>query len=82
MSSTDLYALSTEGATFTAMCGGNGGDADNDESCLTVAEIPGAQDAYALGDTKKADVAGVIRMSGAELDRFAVRWVARRGLSL
>ncbi|MER8067478.1 DUF397 domain-containing protein [Streptomyces sp. NPDC094034] len=79
---TDLYALSTRGATFTPMCGGNGGDADNDESCLTLAEIPGALDAYALGDTKNADVEGAIRMSGEELDTFAVQWARLRGLVL
>ncbi|MFF8813189.1 DUF397 domain-containing protein [Streptomyces pactum] len=80
--SADLYTLPLTGITFRAMCGGNTGSSDNDESCLTIARIPGAADAFALGDTKNPGAAGSLRMTGDELDAFARAWAARRGLTL
>ncbi|WP_328434608.1 DUF397 domain-containing protein [Streptomyces sp. NBC_00425] len=60
----DLYALSLDGAEFTALCGGNqGGD---NEQCVELAAIPGAVDAFAVRDSKNP-AAGVLRFTGAEL---------------
>ncbi|MER7841645.1 DUF397 domain-containing protein [Streptomyces sp. NPDC096040] len=60
----DLYALPLEGAEFTALCGGNqGGD---NEQCLELAAIPGAEDAFAIRDNKVED-GPVLRFTGAEL---------------
>ncbi|MFF4900392.1 DUF397 domain-containing protein [Streptomyces sp. NPDC001068] len=60
----DLYALPLDGATFTALCGGNqGGD---NEQCLEIAAIPGVEDAFALRDNKVKN-GPVLRFTGSEL---------------
>ncbi|MGI5196907.1 DUF397 domain-containing protein [Streptomyces sp. CA-288835] len=78
--SVDLYSLSTEGAEFTAYCGGNlGGD---NETCVEVAAIPGASEAFALRDNKPGAPSSDLRFDGSELDTWAVKWVQDRGLTV
>ncbi|MEV5047322.1 DUF397 domain-containing protein [Streptomyces griseoincarnatus] len=63
----DLYSLPLDGAEYGRMCGGNqGGD---HEQCVEIAAIPGAEDAYALRDSKNP-AAGELRFTGAELRAF------------
>lgn len=78
----NLYTLPTEGAEFDSFCGGNGGTSTA-ESCVGVAAIPGAEDAFLIQDTKPEGVsAGTQRYTGAELDALAVGWVKKRGLTV
>ncbi|MDI9829663.1 DUF397 domain-containing protein [Streptomyces sp. KAU_LT] len=61
---TALYTLPLDGAQFTALCGGNqGGD---NETCMEIAPIPGAVDAFAVRDNK-VEGGPVLRFTGAEL---------------
>lgn len=76
----NLYELSTDGAEFTAYCGGNlGGE---NETCVEVAAIPGAVDAFAIRDNKSEATGGDLRFSGPEMDTWAVKWVQQRGLTV
>lgn len=76
----NLYGLSTEGAEFTAYCGGNlGGE---NETCVEVAPIPGAVEAYAVRDNKPESTGGDLRFTGSEMDTWAVKWVRERGLTV
>jgi hypothetical protein len=64
----NLYELSLDGAEYTSMCGGNqGGD---NETCVEVARIPGAVDAFALRDSKDGGAGMVLRFTGDELRAF------------
>lgn len=63
----DLYSLPTGDAQFTRMCGGNQGG--ENETCVEIAALPGAEDAFALRDTKNPG-AGELRFTGAELRAF------------
>ncbi|WP_405616472.1 DUF397 domain-containing protein [Streptomyces sp. NBC_01511] len=72
----DLYELSTDEAEFTAYCGGNlGGE---NETCVEVAAIPGAVDAFAVRDSKATG--GDLRFTGSEMDTWAVEWARTRRL--
>ncbi|MBB5117681.1 toxin-antitoxin system, toxin component [Streptomyces eurocidicus] len=64
---TDLYGLSLEGARFSKACGGN--THPDGEACVTLARI--AEDAYALGDSKRPD-AEPLRFTTAELDAAGI----------
>jgi hypothetical protein len=80
MSKPNLYALPVDGAKPESYCGGNlTGD---NESCLAVAEIPGAQGAFVLTDTKPEGAGYELRATAEELDNFAIGWVAKRRLSV
>ncbi|GGY00454.1 DUF397 domain-containing protein [Streptomyces hiroshimensis] len=72
---TDLYFLPLEGTRFAKACGGN--THPDGESCVTLARI--GEDAYALGDSKRPDVAP-LRFTAAELDAAGIN-PARFGLS-
>lgn len=61
----DLYAHHLDGARFRRLCGGNQQE-EEQESCVELAPIPGAADAYAMRDSKNPD-AGTLRFTGAEL---------------
>jgi hypothetical protein len=61
----DLYEHSLNQPVFRRLCGGNQ-DEEEMESCVEIAPIPGAPDAFALRDGKKPD-AGTLRFTGAEL---------------
>ncbi|WP_235558308.1 DUF397 domain-containing protein [Sphaerimonospora mesophila] len=61
----DLYDRDLAGARFRRLCGGNQQEEEM-ESCVEVAPIPGAADAYALRDSKNP-TAGTLRFTGAEL---------------
>lgn len=61
----DLYARDLGALDFRRLCGGNQ-DNDEMESCVEIAPIPGAADAFALRDSKKPD-AGTLRFTGDEL---------------
>ncbi|UXY33038.1 DUF397 domain-containing protein [Streptomyces sp. HUAS TT20] len=60
-------------------CGGNlGGD---NETCVTTTPLAEA-DAFIVGDSKPEGAGRELRMTGAELDSFALRWARDRGLKL
>jgi hypothetical protein len=65
----DLYKLDLTGARFTRPCGGNQGDEEM-ENCVEIAQIPGADTAFAVRDSKNPS-AGTLRFTGAELRAFA-----------
>ncbi|GAB2901336.1 DUF397 domain-containing protein [Streptomyces mayteni] len=76
----NLYELPLQEPEFVAFCGGNlGGE---HETCLAVAEIPGAADGYVLRDTKREGSRHEVRATVQELDAFALGWARRRGLTL
>ncbi|MFG2695426.1 DUF397 domain-containing protein [Kitasatospora sp. NPDC048407] len=75
---TNLYDLPAEGLALSKACGGNSGDGES-ESCATIGAIPGAVDAYALGDSKLGDGSPLLRFTGAELDALADRIGTIRG---
>ncbi|MGW3229389.1 DUF397 domain-containing protein [Kitasatospora sp. NPDC001095] len=62
----NLYDLPTEGLELVKACGGNL-DSES-ETCATLGAIPGAADAFALGDSKLGDDSPLLRFTGAELD--------------
>ncbi|MGW0483060.1 DUF397 domain-containing protein [Nonomuraea sp. NPDC003214] len=61
----DLYGKPLGEVPFTKMCGGNQQEEEMD-TCVLIAPIPGADDAYALRDSKNPD-AGTLRFTGDEL---------------
>ncbi|MGW4286136.1 DUF397 domain-containing protein [Streptomyces sp. NPDC004673] len=76
----NLYALPTEGAEFQKFCGGNlGGE---NETCVKFAQLPGAESAFVLADSKPEGAGKEVRFTGAELDAFVLGYAARRGLTL
>ncbi|MGP3924479.1 DUF397 domain-containing protein [Streptomyces sp. 8N616] len=76
----NLYGLPLEGAEFAQFCGGNlGGE---HETCLSVAEIPGATGAYVLRDTKPSGAGQELRVTADELDTFVLGWAQKRGLRI
>jgi hypothetical protein len=79
MDNSNLYALpAAADAPAKKWCGGNlGGD---NETCVTTVPLVGV-DAFAVGDSKPEGAGRELRMTGAELDSFALRWVKSRGLS-
>jgi hypothetical protein len=75
-----LYELSIEGAEFSTLCGGNlGGE---HETCLSLAAIPGAAEAFVVQDTKPEGSGQELRMTGEELDSFIIGAAKMRGLTL
>jgi hypothetical protein len=80
MTEVNLYALSAVAdAPAKKWCGGNlGGD---NETCVTTAPLVNL-DAFVVGDSKPEGAGRELRMSGAELDTFAVAWARTRGLAL
>lgn len=80
-SMSNLYGFNVEGAEFTNFCGGAGGTSPH-ESCVDIASIPGAQDGFVVRDTKTEGAGRELRMTGSELDDFAVGWAKKRGLAL
>ncbi|WP_411090774.1 DUF397 domain-containing protein [Streptomyces sp. 049-1] len=76
----NLYELSAADAPARKWCGGNlGGD---NETCVTTVPLAGAPDAFAIGDSKSEGTGRELRMTGAELDSFAIEWARNRGLAL
>jgi len=61
----DLYTLDADPAAFRRLCGGNQQEEDQ-ETCVEIAPLAGADDAYALRDSKNP-AAGTLRFTGAEL---------------
>ncbi|MGW2550077.1 DUF397 domain-containing protein [Streptomyces sp. NPDC001635] len=80
MDKPNLYELAaTTEAPARKWCGGNlGGD---NETCVTTQPLTGV-DAFVVGDSKPEGAGREVRMSGAELDAFAINWVRDRGLTL
>ncbi|MEU6408252.1 DUF397 domain-containing protein [Microbispora sp. SCL1-1] len=62
---TDLYERDLAGARFRRLCGGNQQE-EEQETCVEIAPIPGAADAFALRDSKNPN-AGTLRFTGDEL---------------
>ncbi|MFF4925869.1 DUF397 domain-containing protein [Kitasatospora sp. NPDC001119] len=81
MDMTALYAADLTGIAFRSFCGGNQGT-DNDESCLTLAVVPGIADAFALGHSENPGVNGAIRVSRAELVSFVRGFAVAEGITL
>ncbi|MER5549250.1 DUF397 domain-containing protein [Streptomyces sp. NPDC002589] len=81
MTQPNLYELpAAADAPANRWCGGSlGGD---NETCVTTIPLKGAVDAFAVGDSKPEGHGSQLRMSGAELDTFAIEWARSRGLSL
>jgi hypothetical protein len=81
MEKTSLYDLpAVADAPARKWCGGNL-DGDN-ETCLTTRPLAGAADAFIVGDSKPEGAGREVRMTGPELDSFAVEWATKRGLTL
>lgn len=65
----DLYKLDLTKTEWTSLCGGQTGDAgDDEEACVEFTPIPGAN-AFALRDSKNPD-AGTLRFFATELANF------------
>ncbi|MFG2717399.1 DUF397 domain-containing protein [Streptomyces sp. NPDC048416] len=77
----NLYTLpAVDDSAFENFCGGNlGGE---HESCIDVAAIPGAVEAFELRDSKPEGVGRSMRVTAAEVDDFVVGWAEKRGLAL
>ncbi|MFE9923256.1 DUF397 domain-containing protein [Streptomyces sp. NPDC005774] len=80
MDRTNLYELpAAVDAPARKWCGGNlGGD---NETCMTTAPLTG-MDAFVVGDSKPEGAGHQLRMTGAELDAFALEWARSRSLAL
>ncbi|MFD5938085.1 DUF397 domain-containing protein [Streptomyces griseus] len=77
----NLYTLSAPAAdAFTAYCGGNAGGSN--ETCVSLAAIPGAEASFVIRDSKPEGAGKELRFTEAELDDFATGWVRTRGLTL
>ncbi|MFJ9976469.1 DUF397 domain-containing protein [Streptomyces cyaneofuscatus] len=77
----NLYALPIPAAdAFAAYCGGNAGGSN--ETCVSLAAIPGAEASFAIRDSKPEGAGKELRLTAAELDHFAAGWVRTRGLTL
>ena len=74
----DLYQMPTSGAEFTSFCGGN--LQSENESCVAIAALPGADSAFIIRDTKAEGPE--LRFTGQELDSFVQGYAAQRGLAL
>ncbi|MFE7275563.1 DUF397 domain-containing protein [Streptomyces sp. NPDC057623] len=77
----NLYELSAAADAPTRnWCGGNlGGD---NETCVTTVPLAGTADSFAVGDSKPEGAGRELRMTGAELDSFALNWARSRCLAL
>lgn len=67
----DLYAIAAVPGVFRRACGGNQQE-DEQETCVEIAPLTGAGDAYALRDSKNPD-AGELRFTGSELRAAGIR---------
>ncbi|WP_328954587.1 DUF397 domain-containing protein [Kitasatospora purpeofusca] len=76
----NLYEMSIEGARFQRQCGGN--LESESETCVNLAAIPGAADAFVLRDTKPEGRGHELRFDATELDAFARAWVRSRELAV
>lgn len=73
---TDLYALPTEGAQFSRVCGGNPNG--EHETCFELAAIPGTGGgAFLVRDSKRANSPS-LAMTAEELDALAAEWPTLR----
>lgn len=77
---TDLYRMPSGGAQFTSFCGGN--LQSENESCVEIAPIPGADSAFIVRDSKTEGSGRELRFTGQELDTFVKGYAAQRGLTL
>ncbi|MFI9326401.1 DUF397 domain-containing protein [Kitasatospora sp. NPDC052868] len=76
MADLGIYDLAADpGAVSTAYCGGACTD-----GCVEI--TPLAENAFSVTDNKLRGHSPELRMTGDELDVFAVRWARERGLSL
>ncbi|MFJ8605464.1 DUF397 domain-containing protein [Streptomyces shenzhenensis] len=79
MAKTNLYELPAAGAPARKWCGSSlGGD---NETCVTTTRLTG-MDAFAVTDSKPEGTGHELRMTGSELDTFAVDRARARGLTL
>ncbi|MEV7893458.1 MULTISPECIES: DUF397 domain-containing protein [Streptomyces] len=77
----NLYALPIPAAdAFATYCGGNAGGSN--ETCVSLAAIPGAEASFVIRDSKPEGAGKELRFTAAELDDFAAGWVRTRGLTL
>lgn len=74
-----LYGLPVEGAEFQSWCGGNLGGSN--ETCVKVAEIPGAPGTFVVQDSKADGAGRELRFTANELDSFTEGWTAFRSMS-
>jgi hypothetical protein len=80
MNQPNLYLLPASDAPATTWCGGNlGGD---NETCVKTQPLTGAVEAFIVSDSKPEGAGHQLRMSGPELDKFAIEWARERRLSL
>ncbi|MFI6320070.1 DUF397 domain-containing protein [Nonomuraea sp. NPDC050556] len=70
----DLYAMESGPLEFHRLCGGNNNEDGEGESCLEIAALQGADDAFALRDSKNLD-AGTLRFTGHELRAAGLRTI-------
>ncbi|MFG3439517.1 DUF397 domain-containing protein [Nonomuraea sp. NPDC047897] len=68
----NLYERKLDDAPFRKLCGGNNNEDGEGESCVEIAPIPGADDAFALRDSKNPG-AGTLRFTGDELRAAGMR---------
>lgn len=76
----DLYQTPSGDAEFTRYCGGN--LQSENESCVSIAPLPGSPGAFILRDTKAQGSGRELRFTAQELDNFALGYAAQRGLKL
>ncbi|MFI2356926.1 DUF397 domain-containing protein [Streptomyces anulatus] len=73
----NLYTLSAPAAdAFATYCGGNAGGSN--ETCVSLAAIPGAEASFVIRDNKSEGAGKELRFTEAELDDFATAWVRTR----
>ncbi len=75
----DLYALPADDVELLPRCGGN--LTGTLETCVTIGDLPGVDEAFLLGDNKPGSPDLALRFTGEELDAFAQRWMKDRNLS-
>ncbi|MFD9428395.1 MULTISPECIES: DUF397 domain-containing protein [unclassified Streptomyces] len=77
----NLYRLpAADDSAFANFCGGN--LQSEHESCIDVAAIPGAAEAFAVRDSKPEGSGKELRFTAQEMDDFALGWAQQRGLAL
>ncbi len=78
----DLYDVDLTEVAAVRLCGGNTGDKSDDgsESCVTLAKIPGADGAVALGDSKRPDLTP-LRFTAVEVAEFVCQYVVTHGFT-
>ncbi|BEL05694.1 hypothetical protein Q0Z83_038850 [Actinoplanes sichuanensis] len=67
MANDDLYSVEVEDEAFRKLCGGNGLTL---EGCVSIAEIPEHEGAFAIRDSKLGASSPTLRFSKAEMDDF------------